>query len=56
MAAAVARACVDPVVTQRMDPLGAIMVGNTPAEFAAWLAVQRGMCEQVIRDAGITLG
>ena len=29
---------------------------RTPAEFAGWLAGQRAICEQVIRDAGITLG
>jgi hypothetical protein len=35
---------------------GAIMVGNAPAAFAAWLAGQRRAAAQVIRAAGITLG
>ena len=55
-AAAVARACADPGVKQRMDPLGAIMVGSQPADFARWLEGQRAVCEAVIREAGITLG
>jgi hypothetical protein len=39
-----------------MDPAGAIMVGNSPEEFAAWLGGQRRTAEEVIRTAGITLG
>ena len=45
-----------PAVRARMDPAGAIMVGNAPEEFSAWLAEQRKTAEQVIRTAGITLG
>ena len=56
LAAAIARATADASVRQRMDAAGAIMVGNSPTEFAAWLAAQRIICEQVIREAGITLG
>ena len=56
LGAAIGRATADPVVRQRMDATGAIMIGNTPAEFATWLAAQRIICEQVIREAGITLG
>jgi tripartite-type tricarboxylate transporter receptor subunit TctC len=56
MAAAMGRACNDAGVKQRMDPLGAIMVGSSSADFARWLEAQRVICEQVIRDAGITLG
>ena len=33
-----------------------VLVGNSTAEFTAWLARQREVVEQVIRDAGITLG
>jgi tripartite-type tricarboxylate transporter receptor subunit TctC len=55
-AAANAQACRDPVVRERMDAAGAIMVGSTPEAFAAWLEQQRGPVEQVIRAAGITLG
>jgi tripartite-type tricarboxylate transporter receptor subunit TctC len=56
LAAAIGKATADASVRQRMDAAGAIMVGNSPAEFAAWLAAQRIICEQVIREAGITLG
>jgi tripartite-type tricarboxylate transporter receptor subunit TctC len=56
LAIAIARATADASVRQRMDAAGAIMVGNSPAEFATWLAAQRIICEQVIREAGITLG
>ena len=43
-------------VLARMDPAGAIMVGNSPEEFAAWLGGQRRTAVEVIRAAGITLG
>jgi tripartite-type tricarboxylate transporter receptor subunit TctC len=56
LAIAIVRATADASVRQRMDAAGAIMVGNSPAEFATWLAAQRIICEQVIREAGITLG
>lgn len=45
-----------PAVLARMDPAGAVMVGNSPEEFASWLAGQRRTAEEVIRTAGITLG
>jgi tripartite-type tricarboxylate transporter receptor subunit TctC len=53
VAAASARA---PAVRTRMDPSGAIMIGNSPEAFATWLDQQRSVAVQVIRDAGITLG
>ena len=56
MSRAVGQACQDAVVRQRMDASGAIMVGSTPEAFAAWLEIQRAGVEQVIREAGITLG
>ncbi|MBK1660221.1 Bug family tripartite tricarboxylate transporter substrate binding protein [Paracraurococcus ruber] len=56
LAAAIAQATADLGVRQRMDAAGAIMVGNSPAEFRAWLDGQRALLEQVIREAGITLG
>ena len=56
LGAAIGKATADASVRQRMDAAGAIMVGNSPAEFATWLAAQRVICEQVIREAGITLG
>ncbi len=45
-----------PAVRARMDPAGAIMVGNSPEAFANWLAIQRSTAAEVIRAAGITLG
>lgn len=45
-----------PAVRTRMDPSGAIMIGNSPEAFATWLDQQRSVAVQVIRDAGITLG
>ncbi len=56
MAAVAARSARSPAVLARMDPAGAIKVGNSPVEFAAWLAVQRRQAADVIRSAGITLG
>ncbi|RAI57304.1 Bug family tripartite tricarboxylate transporter substrate binding protein [Roseicella frigidaeris] len=56
LAAAIGQAARDPGVRQRMDASGAVMQGNTPAEFRRWLEAQRSLCEQVIREAGITLG
>jgi tripartite-type tricarboxylate transporter receptor subunit TctC len=56
MAAVVGEACKAPTVRARMDPAGAIMVGNSPDEFAAWLAGQRRATHEIIREAGITLG
>jgi hypothetical protein len=43
-------------VHARMDPAGAIMIGNTPDFFARSLTNQRQGALEVIRDAGITLG
>ena len=56
LGAAIGKATADPVVRQRMDAAGAILVGNTPEKFARWLDGQRAVCERVIREAGITLG
>ncbi|MCO6417814.1 twin-arginine translocation pathway signal protein [Siccirubricoccus sp. KC 17139] len=56
LAEALGQACRDAGVKQRMDPLGAVMSGSSPEEFARWLDGQRMICEQVIREAGITLG
>ena len=54
--AAIAEACRDPAVQARMAPLGTVMVGNSTAEFTAWLERQRAVVTQVIREANITLG
>jgi tripartite-type tricarboxylate transporter receptor subunit TctC len=45
-----------PAVRARMDPTGAIMVGNSPEAFTTWLAGQRRTAVEVVRSAGITLG
>lgn len=56
MQAAVATAARDETVLARMAPLGTVMVGNSTAEFTAWLARQRTVIAEVIRTANITLG
>lgn len=56
MAAVAAVSCKAPAVRARMDPAGAIMVGNSPEAFADWLVGQRRNAGEVIREAGITLG
>lgn len=56
MAATAAVSARAPAVQARMDPAGAIMIGNSPDEFASWLAAQRSNAADVIRSAGITLG
>jgi len=54
--AAVAQAARDPGVRARMDPLGAILMGEPSADFAAWLANERGVLRRVIEGANITIG
>jgi hypothetical protein len=56
MAAVAAVSARSAAVRARMDPAGAIMIGNSPQEFANWLTAQRGNAAEVIRSAGITLG
>ena len=56
VAAVAAVAAHSPAVRARMDPAGAIMVANTPEQFADWLAVQRREAVELIREAGISLG
>ncbi len=55
MQTAVAAAARDEMVLSRMAPLGTVMVGNSTAEFTAWLAQQREVVTRVIRDANIML-
>jgi tripartite-type tricarboxylate transporter receptor subunit TctC len=52
----VAEACKDAKVKERLDPSGAELVANTPAEFGAWLKTQRVLLGQLIKDANIKLG
>ena len=56
MAAVAAVSAKSAAVRARMDPAGAIMIGNAPDVFARWLTEQRQGAIEVIRDAGITLG
>jgi len=55
VAAVANTACRAPAVRARMDPAGAIMVGNSPGAFAEWLAAQRRAAHEIIREANITL-
>ena len=56
MQQAVAEATKDARVKERLDSAGAEMVANTPAQFGAWLKVQRALLGQLIKDANIKLG
>jgi tripartite-type tricarboxylate transporter receptor subunit TctC len=56
IAAAAATAAKAPEVRARMDPAGAIMIGNSPAAFGEWLTSQRSQVLDLIREANITLG
>jgi tripartite-type tricarboxylate transporter receptor subunit TctC len=56
MAAVAAVSAKAQAVRARMDPAGAIMIGNAPDVFANWMNEQRRTALEVIRDAGITLG
>lgn len=56
IAAAAGASANAPAVRARMDPTGAIMVGNSPEVFANWLDGQRRTAVEVVRTAGITLG
>ncbi len=53
---AVAQAVRDPVTRSRMDPLGALLMGEPSAEFAAWLTAERAVLRRVIEGARITIG
>ena len=55
MQAVVAEACKDAKVKERLDPSGAELVANTPAEFAAWIKGQRALLGKLISGAGIKL-
>lgn len=55
MQAAVAQALRSPRLLASTASLGTVPVGNTPQEFAAWLAQQRELLEKLIRDANITI-
>jgi tripartite-type tricarboxylate transporter receptor subunit TctC len=54
--AAAMHALNDATVRQRLDALGAMPVGSTPAEFARYVAEQRSLMAQLVRDARIEAG
>ena len=56
MQQAVAEACKDAKVQERLAPSGAELVASSPAEFGAWLKTQRALLGQLIKDANIKLG
>jgi len=56
MQQAVAEACRDAKVQERLAPSGAELVANSPAEFGAWLKAQRILLGKLIADANIKLG
>ncbi len=49
-------ALADANLRARFEALGAIPVGNPQPEFAAWVAAQRGLMAQLVRDARIEAG
>jgi tripartite-type tricarboxylate transporter receptor subunit TctC len=55
LAAETSRALRDPEMQGRFEKLGARLVGNTPAEFAALVAAERKRWGEVIRAADIKL-
>jgi tripartite-type tricarboxylate transporter receptor subunit TctC len=54
--AASAHALADATVRQRLDALGAIPVGTSPAEFARYVAEQRAAMAALVREARIEAG
>jgi tripartite-type tricarboxylate transporter receptor subunit TctC len=55
MQAAVAEAIKDAKVRERLDPSGAELVADTPAEFRTWLEGQRSLLGKLIAETGIKL-
>jgi len=55
MQAVVAEAIKDPKVKERLDPTGADLIANTPAQFRTWIAGQRELLGKLIAEAGIKL-
>jgi tripartite-type tricarboxylate transporter receptor subunit TctC len=54
--AAARHALADAAVKARLEALGAIPVGSPPAEFARYVADQRALMAQLVRDAKIEVG
>ena len=55
MQAVIAEAVKDAKVRERLDPTGADLVANSPAEFKTWLAGQRELLGKLIKEADIKL-
>ena len=55
MQAVIAEAVKDTKVRERLDPTGADLVANSPAEFKTWLTGQRELLGKLIVAAGIKL-
>jgi tripartite-type tricarboxylate transporter receptor subunit TctC len=53
--AAIAQMVADPAVKQKLDTLGFVAVGDTPAEFAARIAAEAARWDKVIKAAGIRM-
>ena len=45
----------DPVTKERLEQLGVVVVGSTPAELAAFLKGEMDKWAPVIREAGISI-
>jgi tripartite-type tricarboxylate transporter receptor subunit TctC len=45
----------DPVVLQRLDAIGAIAVGGTPAQLGDFMKAQSARWSRVIKDSNIRL-
>lgn len=48
------QALANPVVRQRLEGLGAVILGTTPGDFGAFLAQERMAMATLVREAGIT--
>jgi tripartite-type tricarboxylate transporter receptor subunit TctC len=53
--AAIAEAARNPAVRNRLNPLGAEVLGSTEQEFSAFLERSRVVLAKVIKDGGITI-
>jgi tripartite-type tricarboxylate transporter receptor subunit TctC len=53
VAAEVAKALKEPDVQQRFAPSGIRLVGDTPAQFAAYIAAERAKWERIVKASGI---
>ncbi len=52
---AAVKALIDPTVRQRIAEQGAVAVGNSPAEFAAFIAAESGRYARIAKLSGIRI-